>query len=268
MNRPPEIFVDTGFEVDQNGALEEIVIPKVVRTCNAPRKITFEGENLNYLLTKSTTLQEFSAPNCKSVSGNLFTGGGDVTYSFPSLVNITDDSSALFASSRITSINMPALKSISSTGTYTGQFYNCTSLTSVSMDSLESMTTNGGNNGTFGGCTNLSNVSFNSLQSISSTAGAANYGPFAYCTSLVIVSLPKLKTVYSGNPQGGVFTNCTGLQSVTLGSSGNHVSSLSASVFLGCTQTGLTITIYTADGNALAHSPFGATNATIVWEEA
>lgn len=63
------------------------------------------------------------------------------------------------------------------------------------------------------------------------------------------------------------FLGCTALQEATLGKVGIPVSALTTLTFSGCTQTGLTITIYVADETAipLANSPFGATNATIIY---
>lgn len=64
------------------------------------------------------------------------------------------------------------------------------------------------------------------------------------------------------------FSGCTALQTVNLGSAGHPVSTIGSNAFTGCTQGGLTITIYTTDGASLARQPWGATNATIVYEEA
>lgn len=63
------------------------------------------------------------------------------------------------------------------------------------------------------------------------------------------------------------FRDCTALQSVTLGDIGVDVTAMASLVFNGCTQSGLVITIYVDDNTAipLAYSPWGATNATIVY---
>ena len=63
------------------------------------------------------------------------------------------------------------------------------------------------------------------------------------------------------------FQGCTMLKEVQLGGIGHPVSAIHGNTFAGCTQSGLTITIYVADSTTipLANSPWGATNATIVY---
>ena len=96
----------------------------------------------------------------------------------------------------------------------------------------------------FYGCTALKTVNFTSLQSI-------------------------VESVPSSSSTDGVFGNCTALESVTLGSAGHPVTALTGNyIFKNCTQSGLTITIYTSGGASLSGSPWGATNATIVYKSA
>ena len=66
------------------------------------------------------------------------------------------------------------------------------------------------------------------------------------------------------------FQNDRALQTVQLGSIGFPVTTMTTLVFSGCTQSGLTITIYVADDATLplSNSPFGATNATIIYRSA
>ena len=63
------------------------------------------------------------------------------------------------------------------------------------------------------------------------------------------------------------FRECTALEEVSLGQIGVGVTTMTSLVFDGCTQSGLTITIYVDDETSIpfANSPFGATNATIVY---
>ena len=65
----------------------------------------------------------------------------------------------------------------------------------------------------------------------------------------------------------GAFTNCTSLQNCEIGSITHGVTEIGDYVFYGCTQTGLTITVYTTGAyadTALANIRNGATNATII----
>ena len=83
--------------------------------------------------------------------------------------------------------------------------------------------------------------------------------------SLTEAHLPKLQTVTGNAP---VFNAITTLVDVALGSDGHPVTSLTSNTFSGCTQSGLTITVYTNGGAALSGEPWGATNADIEYEEA
>lgn len=91
--------------------------------------------------------------------------------------------------------------------------------------------------------------------------------PFATNPALTTVSIPNA----SGNLTAGtyeLFGGCTGLQSVLLGSVGHGLKDNgSTQAFKGCTQSGLTITIFAkgADADALFNRiRIQATNATII----
>lgn len=324
MNRPPSILVDTGFEVDQNGALDEIVIPKVVATCNVPRKVTFEGQTLNWIPSNASTLQELSAPNVVTLNSSICSGFTELTdVSFNNLETI--NASPFYNCSKLTTVNMPKLTSITdvSTGNHLGGVFNrCLALTSINLPSLQSITTPYNTAGTFAGCTGLTQIILPSLTNISLSSSST--GTFYNCTSLVDLQLPSLTTILSSASsqlftncsslqtlnlpelssianatstasQGaivknntslqtlllpkiktiaafangfGAFSACTGLTSIQLGSAGNPVVSIASNAFYQCTQSGLTITVYTQGGAALSGSPWGATNATIEYEEA
>lgn len=254
MNKIPSILVDTGFGVDQNGALNEIDTPNVVTTLDPPKKVVFSGTTLNWVPSTTTTLQEFSAPKCTLIPTNCFKGFTSLTtVIFPALTTLTC--------------------SVGVNGT-TGAFYGCTGLTSVSLPALTTLTSaatdTNAKAGAFYGCTGLTSVSLPALTTLSSTAGGSNSssGAFYGCTGLTTVSLPVLTRNSDTNTNAAIFGNCTSLESVQIGSEGHAVTALSSYFFKNCTQSGLTITIYTSGGAALSGSPWGATNATIVYEEA
>lgn len=248
MNRPPSILVDTGFEVDQNGALTEIVMPKVVNTCNAPRKVTFEGQTLNWIPSTAAALQEFVAPNCTTAPSNCFSGH-----------------------TKLTSVSMPNITSFVNSAN-NGTFKGCTHLESVTLTSLISLSAVGeyGNSGgDFLGCTALTSVILPSLATDTGKAtNSGTAGSFKDCTALTTVSLPVLTQTTSNGSTAGTFFNCTALQTVQLGSTGHAVISLATYTFKNCTQPNLTITIYTNGGASLSGEPWGATNADIEYEEA
>lgn len=231
MNRPPEILVNSGFVTDQNGVWTEMVIPSVVATLDPPKKIVFNGTALNYMPSTAAALKEFEAPNLESIVwGTSYSGNYYPT----------------FTMGGYTKVETVKLNGI------------------VSMVSVSNFS-----NGAFQGCSLLSTFQANNLQTILDTSNGNSYGAFYNCTSLVNINLRRLTSISTTNANGGgTFGNCTGLQSVTLGSEGYPVTALWAKTFNGCIQTGLTITIYTQGGAALSGEPWGATNATIEYEEA
>lgn len=315
MNKTPSILVDTGFEVDQNGALTEIVIPTVVSTLNTPRKITFEGQTLNWIPSTVAALQELEVYNANIWDTEILKG-----YTSLQTVRLHDVSTMTLYGlgsygrygqfrecTALAAFYAPKLKNIicSSTSSNSGAsetFGGCTSLHIVEMPLLQTIVdTNANNNsgalsGVFRGCTGLQNIDFPELVSITSSNTNTNYtynGVFLNCTNLATFKADKLEEIkgsYATNARGGCFCGCTslddvnlpsiknitsyqflgctGLTNVTLGSEGHPVESLGSDVFYNCTQSGLTITVYTSGGVALAGEPWGATNATIVYEEA
>lgn len=92
---------------------------------------------------------------------------------------------------------------------------------------------------------------------------------FGYCSKLKTVILDTTLTLNGNNRE---FQNCTALEAVQIGGIGRPIATMNnANIFAGCTQTGLTITVY-VNATSLAglpsgisNSPWGATNATIVY---
>lgn len=236
-----------------------------------------------------TALTTVNMPELKSLT-NTNGSGGNYSGMFRGCANLT-------------TVNMPKLESIAynTTAGGGGAFYGCTGLTSLSFPNLLSITSNAGNyggasGGVFAGCSALSSVSMPQLATIiqDEGGGGTTNGLFANCSSLTsltleslntitvngntspfpstvpltTVSFPKISVITANWQSGGCFSGCTTLTSVTFGSVGNPVTGLGNRTFYNCTQTGLTITIYTQGGAALSGSPWGATNATIEYEEA
>lgn len=80
---------------------------------------------------------------------------------------------------------------------------------------------------------------------------------------LTVIELPRVQTIGTY-----AFRYRQTLESVTLGSVGNPVTSIAANAFNSCTQSTLSIIIYTSDGSALSGSPWGATSANIEYRAA
>lgn len=109
------------------------------------------------------------------------------------------------------------------------------------------------------GCTEMEEATIAGLTSVE---GGSNSDTFRDCTKLKKLILPDLTKTTSHAAR-----NCTSLEEARLGSIGTAVTALSRYTFSGCTQSGLVITVYVDDNTAipLADSPWGATNATIVY---
>lgn len=244
MNNIPTMMLTTGFKTDQNGALTEIVTPNVVATLNAPRKVTFEGQILNWIPSTTAALQELSCPNMESLtlnsSFNLRSYTNLTSFSCESLLLLTDtygNSYGSFSGTQITAFSFPNLKDIvlgSTTSMTRG-----VPITSVNLPSLETFQATG------------------------------NYSCIFYGISITTLNLPKFSAM-TGNGVGNsnICDSVTSLTDITLGSEGHPVTMLGSNAFKNCTQATLTITVYTQGGAALAGEPWGATNATIEYEEA
>lgn len=248
MNRPPEILVNTGYVTDENGVLTEMVIPSNVVTQNTPSIITTYATTINWIPSNASTLVEFNAPNARTAIINSANNSG-MFYGYAYL--------------HTARLGIVSIKDEPPSSGDNGTFKNCTRLTEVQLDYLTSIS-NSQFAGTFKG-TALESVNFPSLVSISNIHRS---GVFGGVTSLKYVTLGKINTIYSGDAGFGAFSGCSGLVDVVLGSAGNPVSSIGTSTFYNCTQSGLTITIYTQGGTSLSGEPWGATNADIEYEEA
>lgn len=251
MNRPPEILINNGFPTDANGVLTGIVIPNNVVTQNAPSIVTTYATTINWIPSNAATLVEFNALN---------------------LSNITD-ANAFKYFTKLERVSISGMTSLIFTSTEgTGYFYGCSNLVSVSMPDLINLGYVGASGsycGVFFNCKSLSSVSMPKLENIYMSNPSSNHGNFYNCIGLEVINFPSIKMIQGGNlSDRGTFRGCVSLTDVTLGSDGHPVSSIGAYTFSGCTQSNLTITIYTQGGAALSGEPWGATNATIEYEEA
>ena len=103
--------------------------------------------------------------------------------------------------------------------------------------------------------------------SIPNATGVLHQYAFSNCTALKTVYLPKITSLNAdASTARGVFRGCTALESVQIGSVG-YSATIANNNFYGCTQTGLTITVYTTGSyadTALTNIRNGATKATII----
>lgn len=112
------------------------------------------------------------------------------------------------------------------------------------------------------GVTSISDYAFNNCPNLALTSlpsGMTNIGSYAFngCRNLAITRLPPGIT----NIGFGVFANCTGLTSITF--EGNP-KTIHSSAFNGCSNL-TTIYVPWSQGQ-VANAPWGASNATIVYD--
>ena len=125
-------------------------------------------------------------------------------------------------------------------------FYNCTNLALTSLPN---------------GLTTIDSYAFYSCKNLALTSipdGVTSIGnnAFQYCSRLSLTSLPNGLTSISNN----AFYGCTGLTEITFKGKPN---SISTSAFKGCTNLTI-IRVPWAEGE-VSGAPFGATNATLIY---
>lgn len=99
---------------------------------------------------------------------------------------------------------------------------------------------------------------------------ALDYYSFNGCTALKTLTMPNLSQIKNaaGNNTGvAPFSGCTALENIEIGSVGHTITLVHQTAFYGCTQSGLTITVFTTSNYVdiiLANLRNRATNATII----
>lgn len=257
MNTTPKIIIKDGYEPSQNGTLNSITTPATVDTIQAPADVITYANTIQYIPSTRAALTSFTAPNVTGLSYVYYENGAGLFNGYTNLRTISFR-------------NITSLSDVLGGGYNTcGIFARCYRLETIDMPNLESIfddfpTSGYAQTGTFQLCQSLQSIYFPKLQSISGrSVNGTTSGAFNQCTSLQTVNLPCVHTITDYH-----FGRCSGLKSVTLGSVGHPVQSLGSNTFYYDTQGGLTITVYTTDGASLARQPWGATNATIIYEEA
>lgn len=131
---------------------------------------------------------------------------------FPALTTCSTSSCMNYAfstSTNIVSASFPALTTISAS-CWSYAFNGCTKLKTVDLSALESVTGTTAMQYAFGGCTALESVDFSSLKVIGdSTTTSTNYRQFYYafqnCSKLTTMEFPSLEAIYcngTANNQG------------------------------------------------------------------
>lgn len=131
-------------------------------------------------------------------------------------------------------------------------FAYCAALTSIDVSTVVKL-----ENNAFSNCTSLTSLSFPVLTTIGQSV-------FLSCSGLTSLSMPLCTVI-----QGSAIRGCSGLQTAQLGSVGHAVTTVGSNSFQGCTQSGLTITVYTTGDRVdslLTNIRASATAATVVFK--
>ena len=302
----PNVTSLGGYCFNGCSSLTSIEIPKVTSLgnncfyeCSKLSSINIpNATSLDYsCFGHCSSLTSIEIPNVTSLGNNCFYGCSKL--SSIEIPNVTSLGYSCFnGCSSLTSINIPNVTSLGS-----GCFNSCSSLTSINIPNVTSLGSN-----CFYGCSKLSSINIPNVTSLGDEAFAncselstvtaplvssASSGSFRGCSSLKEINLPSF-TQHVGNNNYPLFSNCSSLESIylggltsaltvmsncakinliVLGKVGNPIISdtgfESTSTF--STTNNITLKIYVEDPNnppTFAKIPWGATNATIIYEQA
>lgn len=101
------------------------------------------------------------------------------------------------------------------------------------------------------------------------SATAIGASAFLRCSSMTNCKLANTNALPSTNYQTSPFGSCTSLKTIQIGDVGRTVTAIPNQSFYSCTQSDLTITVYTLGGNVssfLTNIRNGATDATVVFK--
>jgi hypothetical protein len=134
-----------------------------------------------------------------------------------------------------------------------GAFNGASRLTTISSEFWDRVSSIGAS--VFAGCSAIGTAS------IGKTVSAIGNSAFEDCTGLTAVTCTSTEDATALTIGNYAFRRCTALTSVELPA---RASSISSSAFNGCTNL-TTITIHKAQ-DSISGAPWGATNATVVWD--
>ena len=149
----------------------------------------------------------------------------------------------------LTLINSPSVTSLSN-----GCFYECVNLTSIELPLATSL-----GNDCFYSCSKLASITL----PLATSLGEYCFQRCSYLTSMDLPSITKLGS--------GCFSSCTRLNTVTFGYIGKPISDTSNFSTKALSSNVKTLSIYVTSPSSpptLTGSPWGATNATITYEQA
>lgn len=237
-----QIMGDEATIAIYKGTATEIVIPSTIEDTISVTSLSSGAFKYNTSITKIV------GNSILNVGGSCFDGCSSLTsVELPKATSLGND--CFYNCSRLTSINLPEATSL---GGYC--FYNCNSLTSLEFPKVTTI-----GNYCFNNCSGLTSINLPLVTSIGSYC-------FNECRALPSIELPKITSI--GN---NCCKYCTSLRSVTFGSAGNPINNTDSFSTTALYVYTTSISIYVTSPSsppALAGSPWGATDATITYEQA
>ena len=251
------------------GTDTEIEIPSTVNEVT----ITSIDNKVFYSSSVRTEITSVNLPSTvTSLGDNCFQNCSNLTEINISKVTSLGES-CFYSCSSLTSINLPLVTSLGN-----ACFRGCTGLTSIELPSVTSL-----DNNCFNECSNLTSMElplatslgdycFNSCTKLASIElpKVTSLGEYCFqsCSNLKTIVLPKIKTIRMRCFYNTPYTSLTlgGVDSPITDTSGFRSDCLKHNY-----STDSTITIYVSDPSnppTLTGSPWGATNATITYEQA
>ena len=234
-------IIDFIGEVPESGELEIPTTVKGIPVTKIDSKVFMSYTSLTKVVANSVTTL---GNDCFAYCSNL------TSIDIPLVTSLGDN---CFANcSNLTSIDIPLVTSLGNSC-----FYNCNKLTSINIPNVTSL-----GDTCFAYCSSLTSIDIPLVTSLGSYC-------FDYCTALTSLEFPKPPTTISNNVLGG--TTPARVTTITLGSPGNPlvIESYHSTCFKTTYLTSIIIYVDNpADPPVYANSPWGATNATITYEQA
>ena len=217
---------------------------KQLQIVDAPKLVNVSS----WFLSNCTAVHTVNMPSISDIPTSAFRGCTKlVSINIPNATSLSG--SCFYGCTKLVSINIPNATSLEGSC-----FYGCTKLVSINIPNATSL---GGS--CFYKCTSLTSIDLPKVTSLGSSC-------FNGCTSLTSVDLPKVTSLGSS-----CFKSCTSLTSITLGYIEKPISNTSNFSTTAFSTYVLDLSIYVTSPSSpptLTGSPWGATNATITYEQA
>lgn len=225
----------------------EIIYGNAFYKCSALPSIDLPNARILYggSFRYCGNLSSINVPKVIQINGNSFQGCSFSNIDLPNLETF-DGGYVFYGNDKLTTVNAPKLKMIS------GNSFRYTALKSIYAPNITTI-----QDGAFYGC-RISEIDLTNVITI-------DFNAFTNCDLLSNVNMPSITKLGSN-----CFVGCTLLTNVVVGATEKPILSTASWATTIFDTALLELTIYTSDGtgDSITGSPWGATNATIIYEQA